>query len=444
MQDLRAPGWDYALGFRSADDDWLDQARRNNWISTDIRQVRPSLNGTTQTLTARLSLEPFTDFRVDLDLAKNVTKNRSVEFRNQSETPSIDSILGANRLEDGSYTISYLPIGTFFKPDSAVFNQFDKNRIIISNALNPNGAAHPYNLGYKTGYGSTNQDVLVPAFIAAYSGKDAKNFKTSDLFNQIPQFNWRLSYGGLAKLPGLRDIFNSINITHGYKSTLTVNSYKSDQYYVTGQSTPQKESPNEYYSQYDIPTVVISEQFQPLLGIDVSLKSGAIIGINYRKSRNLALSLSDSRLQETHTEALTFKFGHRLKNVYIAFLDFNLEKKKPTKKNTAKPSEDPNAVVDPNVKKKRTPTVRKGNDLVLNFDLTLQDDHSDNRQLGQGIVVPSRGSKTFRISPSATYTVNKLLDLRFYIDYNQLIPYTSASFPSTTASGGFVITYKLQ
>ncbi len=456
MQDLRAPGWDYALGFQTADDNWLDKARRSNWLSTDIRQVRPSLSGTTQTITARITLEPFTDFKVDLDLSKNSISNRSVEYRNQTASPSIDSITAANRQDDGSYTISYLPINTFFKPDSDVFQQFDKNRVIVSQTLNANGAGHPTysNLGYKTGYGPTNQDVLVPAFISAYAGKDPRTFKTSDLFNQLPQFNWRLSYGGLAKLPGLRDVFNSINITHGYKSTLTINSFKSDQYYVQGQQTPQLESPNEYYSKYDIPTVVVSEQFQPLLGIDASLKTGAIIGLSYRKSRNLALSLSDARLQETHTEAFTFKFGQRFKNVYIKFLDFDAPSKL-TKKVVAKPSDDPNAVVDAAVKKKKKPVVRRGNDLVLNFDITLQDDHSDNHlfrddnsaQLAgqqQSIVVPSRGSKTFRISPSATYTINKLLDLRFYIDYNQLIPYTSASFPSTTASGGFVITYKLQ
>jgi hypothetical protein len=29
------------------------------------------------------------------------------------------------------------------------------------------------------------------------------------------------------------------------------------------------------------------------------------------------------------------------------------------------------------------------------------------------------------------------------VDYNRTIPYTSAAFPSTTATGGFVITYKL-
>jgi hypothetical protein len=80
---------------------------------------------------------------------------------------------------------------------------------------------------------------------------------------------------------------------------------------------------------------------------------------------------------------------------------------------------------------------------VLNFDLTIRDDITQNHLLSQGVDVDSRGSKTIRFAPSATYTINKRLDLRFFVDYNKIIPYTTISFPSTTASGGFVVTFKL-
>ena len=140
------------------------------------------------------------------------------------------------------------------------------------------------------------------------------------------------------------------------------------------------------------------------------------------------------------------KFGHRLKNIYIPFLDFNLDgKKTATKKkkeaDAADPSADPSVKTDANGKKIREPKPKRGNDLVLNFDMSLRDDKSENRLFGFGQDnIPSRGSRTLRVSPSATYTLNKRLDLRFYIDYNDIIPYTSAAFPSTTVTGGFVVT----
>ncbi len=454
MQDLSAPGWEYTLGWRQADDDWLENARRQNWISTDIRQTRPLLNNYTQTIDARVTLEPFQDFRVEVDLTKNYSKNRSQEYRNPTNVNSIDSIRNLNRFDDGSYTISFFTLNTMFKNLDAVFDEFNANRPVVSNLLNPNGAAHPeFNStnnprGYRKGFGPTSQDVLVPSFLAAYTGRDVRTMNR-DLFKERPAFNWRLTYNGLAKLPFLREKFSNINITHGYKSTMTVNSFRTEPFFEDKNPTkPQKESPFEYYAQYDIPTLVISEQFTPLFGIDVSMKNGANFGVSYRKARNLALSVSDTRLQETKTSDITVKFGHRVKNVYIKFLDFNLEKKpKAKKKDEEKKNEvidsqpaDPNA---PKVKKKKEPKPKKGNDLVLNFDLSFRDDITKNNLLGQGVEVPSRGSKTLRLAPSATYTINKTLDLRFYIDYNKIIPYTSASFPSTNASGGFVITYKL-
>ena len=254
-------------------------------------------------------------------------------------------------------------------------------------------------------------------------------------------------------MPFLREKFSNINITHGYKSTMTVNSFRTDPFYdELNPNKPKKETPYEYYAQYDIPTLVISEQFSPLIGVDVSMKSGANFGFSYRKARNLALSISDTRLQETKTSDITVKFGHRVKNVYIKFLDFNLDKKADAAAKKKKKEEDKKNVVidsqpaDPNapvVKKKKEPKPKKGNDLVLNFDLTFRDDITENHLLGQGVDVPSRGSQTLRLAPSATYTINKKLDLRFFIDYNKILPKTSASFPSTNASGGFVVTFKL-
>ncbi len=445
MSDLSKPGWDYVLGYRQSDDNWLDDAGARSWISRDIRQVRPTLNNYSQQIDARITVEPFTDFRVDIDLNKNYVKNQSQEFRDT--TGNFGPLVHANRFDEGSYNISYFTLNTFFSNINDVFQTFSNNREVMSQILGGGNPLHPEFPTYREGFGPTNQDVVVPAFIAAYTGRDVKT-TNRNLFNERPSVNWRLSYNGLAKLPGLKDLFNNISITHGYKSSLTVNSYRTSQFYEAAQ--PQKArigSPYEYYSQYDIPVVAISEQFAPLLGIDMSFKSGANFGVQYRKSRNLALSLSDTRLQETKTSEIQVKFGHRIKNVYIKVLDINFDgnsKKKPVKKKAddlTAPSVDP--TTGATIKKKKEPKPKRGNDLVLNFDLSFRDDITENHLLGQGTDVPSRGSQTFRLSPSATYTINKRLDLRFYVDYNRIIPYTTAAFPSTTATGGFVVTFKL-
>jgi cell surface protein SprA len=463
MSDFTKPGWDYVLGYQQSDDEWLDDAGKRAWISRDIRQTRPTMNNYTQQVDARLSVEPFTDFRVDIDLTKNYTRNRSQEFRRTGETFADSALLHTNRFEDGSYTVSYFTLNTMFTDINTVFQQFLDNRPAVSQALNPTGLAHPEAAGYKIGFGPTSNDVLIPAFIAAYTGRDINKTLSGgkfDLFKEMPSANWRLTYNGLAKLPGLRDVFQNISITHGYKSSLTTNSFRTSPYYDPANPTKTRvENKYDFYPQYDIPAVVISEQFAPLLGIDASLKSGATFGIQYRKSRNLALSISDSRMQESKVSEIQLKFGHRLKNIYIEFLDFDIEKKLISKEKAKKlaleekkkkAEEKAQKLAEgggkdaPGTKKKREPKPKKGNDLVINFDLSYRDDQTENHLFGAGAGdIPSRGSQTLRVSPSVTYTVNKLLDLRFFVDYTRTIPYTSASFPSTTATGGFVITYKL-
>lgn len=453
MQDLSAPGWEYIVGLQQADDDWLEQARQRNWISRDIRQTRPLLNTYNQTIDARLTLEPFQDFKVDMDLNRNFTRNKSQEFRNPSTANTIDSIQSLNRFENGSYTISYFTGNTFFKSIKEVYDEFSNNRARVSQLLNPNGKDYPEFKGFKEGYGPTNQEVLIPAFLAAYTGRDINSTVRKNIYNERPALNWRLNYTGLTKLGNLKEKFSNISITHGYKSTLTVNSFGTElRYDAKNPTKPTKENPYEYYNQYDIPTIMITEQFSPLLGIDVAMKNGATFGASYRKSRNLGLSMSDSRLQETKTSEITIKFGQTLKNIYIKFLDFDLEKKKKEKEAAKKKEEEKrNEVIDsrtagadaPKTKKKKEPKPKKGNDLRLLFDLSFRDDITENHLLGQGTAIPSRGAKTLRIAPSATYTINKKLDLRFYVDYNKIIPYTTASFPSTNATGGFVITFKL-
>ena len=64
--------------------------------------------------------------------------------------------------------------------------------------------------GFPTGYGRYQQDVLLPAFIAAYTGKDPgsislidesyKTIKTNPFKGVHALPNWRVTYTGLTKI----------------------------------------------------------------------------------------------------------------------------------------------------------------------------------------------------------------------------------------------------
>lgn len=446
MQDLAAPGWDYALGLRQSDEDWLDNARSQQWISPDLRQVRPTFTNYQQQIDGRISLEPLTDFRVDLEINRNYVRNQTEEFRATRPNAGFDDIEHNALRQEGSYTISYFTLNTFFDNPDDIYKKFLANRPTISALLSPTDREHPDFPGYKFGYGPTNREVLIPAFLSAYTGRAAGIY---EITKEMPSVNWRLNYNGLTKIPAVKKVFNSINITHAYKSTMTVGSYRNEPNVDFFNPNPQinRDAPYEYYSRYDVPSVIVTEQFAPLIGVDANLKSGMTVGFNWRKSRNLGLTLSDTRLQETNTQEIQFRLGHRIKNVYIKFLDFNFETPKVGiniggKEEEKKKKKDPE--IDPVTGKKiKKGKAKKGNDLVINVDFSFRDDKRVNHLLGQDAEFASSGNKTIRISPNVTYTVNKTLDLRFFIDYNRIVPYTTAQFPTTTANGGFVITYKL-
>ena len=54
--------------------------------------------------------------------------------------------------------------------------------------------------GFADGYNKSAQDVIISSFLAAYTGKKASSSSLNSL-PKIPLPNWRITYGGLSKIP---------------------------------------------------------------------------------------------------------------------------------------------------------------------------------------------------------------------------------------------------
>ena len=123
----------------------------------------------------------------------------------------------------GSYRISFLSINTAFnssnsETESDVFKTFEENLEIIRNRLTIR------NPGVE--YDSASQDVLIPAFIAAYGGKDANTMSLTP-FPKTPLPNWRVDYTGLTKIDFFKNIFQNITISHAYQSSYGVANFSN-------------------------------------------------------------------------------------------------------------------------------------------------------------------------------------------------------------------------
>jgi len=454
QQNFSAPGWDYVLGV-SPDDAWFDRASdrlngyQNPWISSNVFLNQQVIKDYSQTIDAKVTLEPVKDFRIELEASRNYQENHT-EFFKDTLRNSETIIEHVNERDIGSLTVSYFALNTLFDNDlEGLFQTMERYREIISERLDDTGIAHVTdNDGFKFGYGQTQQEVLIPAFLAAYTGQNPNTIELYDdarkFQNIIPKPNWRLTYNGLAKVGKLSDIFQNVSITHGYKSTLTINSFNTNfQFDAAAPRSLNNINPqtNNYYSRFEIPALVIDEQFQPLLGLDMRMKSGMNLRLDFKKARRLSFSLLNSELDEKNTTEYVVGFGHRLKDVNIPFLQFGTTKKKKKKKGKDGQQEPPSALPGGG---RQGQGQAQANDLNIKFDFSFRDDITYKHILDElGDSEPTRGEKTLRISPSIDYTVNSQLNLRLFVDYNRTSPYTSQSFRNTNVQGGLTIRFSL-
>lgn len=449
-----APGWDFVAGLQPkirtlSDDlrnnpregagDWLYDNR--SWITGNVFMNQDVVQEYSQEYGGRLTLEPFQDFRIDIDADRKFTENYSESFKIFDKTAGAD-YRHAVPTYLGSMTVSYNALNTLFKNDDEVlelFKNFEANRVVISQRLgtglheDPNLASQ----GYTDGYGRNQQEVLIPAFIATYTGQDPRTFNMN-LFDTKPFPNWRASYNGLSKLPIFRDIFSNFNITHGYQSTLTVNNYQTNLYWLDGQrnNTPKDSVNYNFYARLEIPDVVIQEGFAPLLGIEATLQNGMSFSFDYQQQRTLALNVTNTLLSETRSKKIDFGFGYLMRNVDIPFLTGS------NKKGNNKPDDAPAPTTTPSRGGNR-PSQLQGQDLDIQFTFSLADDLTLAQKLDAGFSEPTRGNNILQFSPSAEYKLNRRLSLRLFFDYRRTIPKTSAGFPRLDTSGGVVVRFQL-
>ena len=435
-----SPGWDFLfgaqpghnfLGGRDANDRdaWLQNGAANGWFTSDTLFNQNFIQTSSKTLDFRGTLEPWRDIRIDLSLNKTFTQNSQQLFKQVNEGGPYEHL---SPTEFGSYTISTINWKTFFdKPDAngltETYTQFLDNRSVVSQRLgainpnsngdfnNPNDTAGPI-ADYAEGYGPTSQDVLIPAFLAAYRGKDANTAGlTPTDYKPLP--NWRITYNGLTKFAWAKKIFNNFQISHGYSSTMTVNSFTTNLLYegdgtAFGSSNLDSLSGN-FQQLFRTPNIIINEQLSPLIGVDMTFKNNVTAKFDYKKSRTLTMNFSDNQLIENNTTSVTVGVGWKVKGLVLP------------------------------IKRKDGTRVKLDNDLTMRFDLTIRDNVTVNHRLQQGITEATAGQRAISVNPFIEYTISKALNIRFFFNRTKTIPKTSAQFPITTTQAGVTIRFSL-
>ncbi len=339
-------------------------------------------------------------------------------------------------ITQGNFTSSFFMMRTAFTKDGAnhiseVFEQFSRNRATISRRLGEasiakNDTAYSQGAsggGYYDGFGPNHSDVLIPAFLAAYSGKDAESYSTN-IFSKMYIPNMRLTYTGLAKIPALKKKFRNISISSGYKSAYIVGGYTSNVQYKDGSSTDPGDGftsvrdsnslYNNFTAKYNFNGVTINESFSPLIGIDVTLKNTIQLKFEIKKNRTLNLSTQSLQVMEIRGEEITVGLGYTFKKLRAPF---------------------------------QAKTKRKAitSDFKVRGDFSLRKNLSITRQLDTEINPnnPTNGQTAMSIKLTGDYKLSSKLTLRLFFDYISNTPVISLSYPNSTTNGGFSIRFNL-
>jgi cell surface protein SprA len=430
------PGAGFIFGAQPNNNWLLDKAENEGWFSPHICQYQDVIRDDALRWDAELTIEPFRDFRIDVTMEKDRRSSSTVLFKNYGPDDETEEWGFGRENEFGSYRISYWNLQTLFKDSeeeiNEVFDQFKANLSTISLRLDPDGDPHPiYGNDFVEGYGQAQQEVIIPAFLSAYRNEDAERTKLR-ILDVIPKPNWRLTYNGLSRLPWFEDIFARVSISHGYNSSMTVNSYNTDlRYRELEDGTPDFENnldsvSFDYYARLTIPSLVVQEAFSPLIRIDVTTKGDVSMNFEMKKARTLALNPTSQELNETRTSDYTFGFGYTLKNVQLFGKKENNRNGRGRRgQNTRDPATQQNQ------------TQQKSNDLRITCDVSVRDDRTQQHRWGIDVRArDARGQKSIRINPAVEYDLNKNMTLRFFFDYFRTIPYSTQAFPITNIQSG--------
>lgn len=427
-----SPGLPFLLGVQ--DKGFIREAAAGGWLTKSPAFSNPFTMSRTENLTLRGTFEPFKGFRVEISGLRSYTEFRSEYFYASDTVSTYGGFYFDNRMINGGFSISVITIGSAFEKlkssdnfYSSYFQQFKNNRQIIARRLynrrlDNNGydyqgtIQHEVESGYTDGYGSTSPEVIVPAFLSAYTNKDPRKV-TLDAFPGILSMmpNWRVTFDGLPKIPFLKPLLKSANITHAYKSTYSINSFSTNFLYeddlLDGLGYI-RDFQNNFVPELQLNTISIKEDLTPLFGFDATWTNSLITRFEIRKSRVLALSLANNQLTESRNNDLVIGAGYRFKEVALKIGEKAYE-----------------------------------SDLNVRFDLTVRDNKTLIRYLAQTendeVDQITSGDRLFKIMFTADYLLSPRFNLQFFFDRTLNKPHTSRSFLRVDTNVGFSLRFTL-
>ncbi len=284
-----APGLAFTFG-KQPDKAFMDDFARRGLLSPDTLFNIQFQQQFTQKLDIQAQLEPVRDLRIDLNLTKSFSKTHTELFKDTLGNGALQSPepLRRGRFRDHLHRDQnhvgedqhrgrrFADLQEFRElPASAYLNvSATKTRTVRTRTFPKYDPKDP---AYRYGYGRYAQDVLIPAFLAAYTGTTpeeapllknyAKNVRSNPFKDILPRPNWRISYNGLSRIRPFTDFLTNFTLTHQYTGLLSMNSYNTALVFydpmILGYPAFRDTVSGNYVPYFLVPNLTITESFVP-------------------------------------------------------------------------------------------------------------------------------------------------------------------------------------
>lgn len=414
--DNQAPGWGFVFGDQT---DIRQSMVDKGLISKDTMLNNAFMTRRNENLNARISLEPANGFRIEVTAMRNYSINHTEYFRYDGS----NGFKSYSPLDNGSFSISIITWKSAFVGDNEdysnnTFLKFLNSRpevafLVASQSPVWDGSYFTDSITgqqYPSGYGPTSQDVLIPAFLAAYTGGGINKYTKSN-FPIIPLPNWRITYNGLTKIPWFKKQFKSFTISHAYRSTYNIGSFTTNVLFLDENQdgyTFVQDAMNNYLPKYEIAQVSVTEQYSPLINFDATWQNSLITKVEFKKSRNLALSFANNQLTEVISSEITIGSGYLLKDVEINIANKDFK-----------------------------------SDLNLKLDFSIRNNKTILRKIVENVNQISAGQKVISINASAEYQLSQKFTIRAFFDKVINNPYISSQFLTSNTNAGISMRFSL-
>jgi cell surface protein SprA len=160
--------------------------------------------------------------------------------------------------------------------------------------------------------------------------------------------------------------------------------------------------------------VSITEQFAPLFSLDATWNNSLLSKFEYKRSRDLSLSLANNQLTEITSKEIVLGLGYRIKNVKFSIKKISGGKKKSLK-----------------------------SDLNIKADLSIRNNETVLRKLVENVNQVSAGQQVISINSSADYQINEKFVIKLFFDKIITNPFVSSQFPNANTNAGISLRFTL-